>query len=118
MNRIRRICLSIALVCLIVLSGANATFGESVYVKYRGSVNLSPFACQNTPQSSVVKRICYDAKEGYVVVRLRDTYYHYCEVPRDVVKGWGNSASLGRYYNAKIKGRYDCRLLYMPAYGR
>jgi len=68
MNPIRRICSSIALVCLIVLSGANATFGESVYVKYRGSVNLSPFACQNTPQSSVVKRICYDAKEGYVVV--------------------------------------------------
>ncbi len=32
---------------------------EAVYVKYRGSVNLAPFACEWIARSSVVKRLCY-----------------------------------------------------------
>lgn len=89
---------------------------ETIFVKYRGSVNLTPFTCEFTPRSSVVKRLCYDTKEQYVVVNLSGTYYHYCEVPKDVVREWRNAESLGRYYNQHIKGRYDCRILHVPQY--
>jgi KTSC domain len=89
---------------------------EVVYVKYRGTVDLGPFACEWISNSSVVKRICFDPVERYVIVDLTGTYYHYCQVEPMVVRAWLNAASLGRYYNANIKGNYDCRVLRMPEY--
>lgn len=89
---------------------------ETVYVKYRGPVNLSPFECDWISRSSLVKRLCYDKKEAYVIVNLNGTYYHYCEVPSNVVAAWHNAESMGRFYNANMKGRYDCRVLRVPLY--
>jgi hypothetical protein len=40
---------------------------ETVYVKYRGSVDLKPFECENTV-SSFVNRVCYDKANSYVAV--------------------------------------------------
>lgn len=90
--------------------------GEIVGVKYRGPVDLAPFSCEWTPQSSVVKRLCYDRKERYAVVNLAGTYYHHCEIPPGVLAAWRNAESLGRFYNAQVKGRFDCRVLRMPEY--
>ena len=80
--------------------------GEVVHVKYRGSVDLAPFMCGWTPRSSVVKRLCYDAKERYVVVNLTGTYYHYCEVPASTVSSWRTAESLGKFFNSRIKGNF------------
>ena len=89
---------------------------ESVSVKYRGAVELAPFKCNWINRSSLVNRLCYDEKETYVVVMLRDTYYHYCEAPKSIVAAWFSASSMGRFYNTYIKGRYDCRVNYMPIY--
>ena len=89
---------------------------ESVNVKYRGAVNLAPFNCTWVQRSSFINRLCYDPKERYVIVLLKSTYYHYCEVPELVVSAWDSASSMGRYYGTYIKGRYDCRVNYMPAY--
>ena len=89
---------------------------ETVYVKYRGPVNLSQFKCDWISRSSLVKRLCYDKKEAYVIVNLNGTYYHYCEVPSSVIAAWRNAESMGRFYNANMKGRYDCRVLRIPPY--
>ncbi len=61
-------------------------------------------------------RLCYDAEQEYVIVNLTGTYYHYCEVPQNVVNAWRAAESMGQFYNAAVKGRYDCRVLRMPAY--
>lgn len=119
MNRLPRRCLQVALwtlvTCGIVIGSATA---ETVIVKYRGPVDLSHFDCQNISRSSVVKRLCYDAQERYVIVNLTGTYYHYCEVPPDKVAAWKQAASMGQYYNAEIKGRFDCRNSRVPAYDK
>lgn len=47
---------------LSVPYGARA---ETVIVKSRGALDLKPFKCETVYQSSVVKRLCYDAKEEY-----------------------------------------------------
>lgn len=91
---------------------------ESVYVKYRGPVNLAPFNCEWVTRSSVIQRLCYDSKEQYVIVSLAGTYYHYCEVPPEIVSQWCEADSIGRYYNAQTKERFDCRVNRMPAYPR
>ena len=43
-------------------------------------------------------------------------YYHYCEVPQSIVTAFTMADSMGRYYNAVIKGRFDCRVYRMPSY--
>lgn len=94
------------------------SFAETVYVKYRGPVDLSPFKCSWIFRSSFVNRLCYDSREQYVIVKLKDTYYHYCEVPSDVVRAWMDADSMGRFYNSFVKGRFDCRKHYIPPYDR
>ena len=89
---------------------------ETVYVKYRGPVDLSPFECDWIARSSVVKRLCYDMREKYVIVNLTGTYYHYCEVPSNVVAAWRSAESMGRFHSAHVKGRFDCRVLRVPSY--
>jgi hypothetical protein len=64
-----------------------------------------------------VPRLCYDAREKYVVVQLTPgTYYHYCAVPSDVVRNWRAADSLGKFFNAQMKGRFDCRVTAPPNY--
>ena len=101
--------------CLSIAIPAAAAPG-TVYVKYRGSVSLEPFVCEWVERSSVVKRLCYDAKEKYVIVNLTGTYYHYCEVPAAVVSSWRAAESMGHFYNASVKGNFDCRVYKVPPY--
>jgi hypothetical protein len=83
-------------------------------VKYRGPVDLKPFACETVTKSSFINRVCYDAANQYMVILLKDTYYHYCELPKSILDALMAAPSLGTYYNANIKGigkdgPYDCR---------
>jgi hypothetical protein len=107
------VAVGIAFISLVLSSSA---FAESVYVKYRGMVELSPFACQWIERSSLVTRLCYDTKEKYVIVSLNGTYYHYCEVPGSFVDEWKQADSMGRFYNQQIKGQFDCRIFRVPSY--
>ena len=102
------------LLLIAVLFSTNS-FAETVYVKYRGSVDLGSFSCSWT-QDSFVNRLCYDQNEEYVLVQLKNTYYHYCEVPRSTVSNWLTSGSKGSYYYSNIKSRHDCRVYRMPSY--
>lgn len=103
------------LVCMCLIIGIGTALAETVHVKHHGPVTLSSFECDWITRSSLVKRLCYDKKEAYVIVNLNGTYYHYCEVPSNVVTAWRNAESMGRFYNAHMKGRYDCRVLRVPA---
>ena len=60
---------------------------ETVFVKYRGPVDLDVFSCSYT-SSSFVHRICYRPNRQYLVVLLDRTYYHYCRIPPSVVQQW------------------------------
>lgn len=86
---------------------------ETVFVKYRGHIDLDEFTCYDT-MSSFVNRICYQSENEYVVVLLKRTYYHYCRFPPTLVQQWLNASSKGRFYNAYVKGEYDCRLGGIP----
>ena len=98
---------------LIVLALSVGARSETVDVKYRGLVDLDRFACNETA-SSFVNRICYQEAESYLIVLLRATYYHHCGVPTEIVDGWRRAPSKGRFYNANVKGKYDCRLGGIP----
>jgi hypothetical protein len=99
---------------------ASAAHAETADVKYRGPVDLNPFTCTDTV-SSFVNRVCYDEKNQYMVILLKTTYYHHCEIPKSVVDALLNADSKGRFYNGNIKGSgkdgpYDCRTHRVPSY--
>ena len=101
--------LMISFVMYIVVGSVSIAQAETIFVKYRGMVDLREFSCTNI-ESSFVHRICYKKADKYLVVLLTDTYYHYCQIPQDVVQHWLSVDSKGKFYNAKIKGNFDCRL--------
>jgi hypothetical protein len=96
----------------VLLASAHA---ESVDVKYRGSVDLTPFACTDTV-SSFVNRMCYDKANQYMLILLKKTWYHYCEIDKSTVDGLLEAESKGRYYNGMVKGNFDCRTHRVPTY--
>jgi hypothetical protein len=104
-------------ICLTLLLLATQASAESVYVKYRGVVDLKSFNCTET-QSSVVHRICYQEKSQYLIVLLGNVYYHYCRISPLTVGEWLEAESKGKFYNAQIKGNFDCRLGGVPETGQ
>ena len=86
---------------------------ETVDVKYRGIADLKPFACTDTPRSSFIQRVCYDKTQSYMLINLRGTYHHYCELPAATSDAFMVAPSMGQFYNQKIKGTgsdgpFDC----------
>lgn len=103
------------------LIGTPRGASERVTVRYRGEVPLDTFQCQQIDSSSFVKRVCYDVAQEYMVILLNGTYYHYCEIDRATVDGLLAAPSLGKYFNANIKGTgldgpFDCRTHRVPEY--
>jgi len=101
--------LMISFAMYVAVGGVSVVQAETIFVKYRGMVDLSEFSCTDT-ESSFIRRICYKRVDKYLVVLLNDAYYHYCQVPQDVAQQWLSAESKGKFYNAKIKGNFDCRL--------
>jgi KTSC domain len=89
---------------------------EEVDVKYRGPLDLAPFQCTDVTRSSFIRRVCYDKRERYMLISLNGTYYHYCNIPESTVAALMNSDSMGRFFNAQVKGHFDCRLNPAPRY--
>jgi hypothetical protein len=96
---------------------------ECVVVKYRDTpVCLNTFACRETPQSSFVRKVCFDAAKSYLLIKLNDTWYHYCAVDRPSANNLINATSIGAYYNQNfrsrgpVRGPFDCRDHPVPDY--
>ena len=72
--------IAMLIVCLVLCGWAELTSwsasAECVTIKYRDTpVCLNTFACNETPQSSFVRQICYDAAKSYMLIKLNETWY-------------------------------------------
>lgn len=82
--------------------------GDLVRGNYGQLVDLEPLECKWTPESSFIERLCFHIDAEYAVVKMSGTYYQFCGLPPEVAVAWVKSDSLGRFFNQRIKGRYDC----------
>lgn len=108
-------------VAFLALVSSTCSNAETIAVKYWGELDLKPFTCIDITRSSFIHRVCYDQKEQFMVIRLRETYYPYCEMPKQTLDTLMTAPSMGRFYNANIKGSgkdgpYDCRTHRKPNY--
>jgi len=107
--------LAIALQAAVLFLAASPGYAETAHVKYRGdAVNLRKFECHNVANGSEVRRVCFDRANGYMVIKLVDTYYHYCEIDAPTVRGLWHAPAPDDYYHASIRGRFDCRTHRVP----
>jgi Domain of unknown function (DUF4189)/KTSC domain len=97
--------LTIALLCLIPSIGR----AESVFVKYRGVVDLTSFDCTDA-RSSFINRVCYDWRDEYMLISLNGTYYQYCQIDAGTVSSLLDARSMGQFYNYSIRGGFECTL--------
>lgn len=102
-----------------LLSICQVATAETVQVKYHGLVSLDAFACVDVKESSDVSRFCYDKAERYMVIRLKTTYYHYCEIDAVTVQGLERASSKRQFFETRIRGSgtdgpFDCRTRPIP----
>jgi len=84
-------------------------------------VPVEYFECQEMSRSSLVTRVCYSAPKAYMVIRLKATDYHYCDIDQATVDALSEADSMGRHYNQNIKdaataGRFSCRDKHVPTF--
>jgi len=108
--------LAAAIFACALCTGPSLAHAESVFVKYRGEVDLEPFDCTDIERSSFIERVCYDEANEYMLINLNGTYFHYCDIDSDTVDALLEADSMGRFYNVFIKGSFDCRTGYVPEY--
>ena len=89
-----------------------------VKVKYRDdkvNVAASNFTALDKSDATV-KGAWYDSSNEYMIIKLSDTYYHYCGMPSSAWRDFSSASSLYRAYQSNIKGNFDCRVNPVPSY--
>ena len=117
----RRSILQLGSTLIFTVVAATCALAEVIDVKYYGKLDLAPLACTDITRSSFVNRTCYDKAKRFMVVQLKSTYYPYCEMPAAAYEAFLAAPSMGKYFNANIKGTgqdgpFDCRTHAMPKY--
>lgn len=97
----------------------NIASAETVQVKYNGAVSLDSFVCVEVKENSDVSRICYDRAERYMLIRLKTTYYQYCDIDSATVQGLQVANSKRQFFETRIRGNgvdgpFDCRTHPVP----
>ena len=110
---------SIALMLVTIATAPISS--ETVSVKNRGAIDLGPFACTDTPRSSVIQRVCYDRKENYLLINVGGTYYHFCELKPETFEAFATASSMGQFFKQEIESSasgapFDCRTHRVPDY--
>lgn len=75
---------------------------EPVDVRGRGAIDLAAFACTDTPRSTVVQRVCYDAARRHLLVNAGGTYSEYCGLPAATFEAFAAAPSMGQFYRQRI----------------
>ena len=92
---------------------------RTLNIKYRDTpvdTSNGHFQELDLKSSSLIKEMFYDSQGNYLLVSLKNTFYHYCGINSQVVNAWTTSDSLGQFYSQNIKGNYDCRIYPVPVY--
>ena len=81
--------------------------GRSVWLAQTSRSQPEPW-CQAITRSSFVNGICYDELRRLMSLKLNSRWYDYCNVAPGLVHQLVSAPSIGRYFHAEIRGRYEC----------
>ena len=61
--------------------------------------------CKEVNRSSFIEGVCYDQGASKLGVMISGKMYSYCNISPTTVSSFVSAPSMGRYFNANIKGR-------------
>jgi hypothetical protein len=64
---------------------ASSASSEELCPKYGECIPADQFECTEMDRSSVVTRVCYNAPNEYMIIRLKTVDYHYCAIDAGAV---------------------------------
>ena len=88
---------------------------EQVELGDRSIVDLAPFACTDTPRSSLVQRVCYDEARRYLLVSVRGSYRDHCGLSATTFDAFIAAPSMGQFYRQNIAASDHDGLFHCPA---
>ena len=103
----------------ILLSLNTVSASKYITVKYRDTkvdIQNGYFTCINTSKSSFVSGACYDQTNKYMLIGLKSTVYHYCNLDKTTWNSFKKASSFGTHYNKYIKGNFSCKSKSIPEY--
>ena len=117
-------CLALSLSALTAAHAKTPETAQIICVKYGPCpLDVSTFACTDTPRSSFIRRVCYDAPRSFMAIKLKETRYPYCEIDAATVQQLLSAGLAGTFYNENIRSRpdgahgpFDCRDHPQPKY--
>jgi hypothetical protein len=87
---------------------APATLAEEVDVRQRGRLSLDEFDCARM-KSGLIRRVCYDETNRYLLIRLGSMWRQYWNVPEETAsradRGGVSCPLLQRSYPRQIRMR-------------
>lgn len=93
---IRSVATMLALLC------TSPVTPETVDVRGVGEIDLAPFACTDTPRSTLVQRVCYDEARRHLLVNVGGVYSEYCRLPAATFDAFVAAPSMGQFYSQRI----------------
>jgi hypothetical protein len=86
---------------------------EKVEVDGGGTVDLAPFACTDTPRSTIVQKVCYDGTTRDLLIGIKGSYRNYCDVAPATFDAFMTAPSMGHFYRqtvatSGVEGPFNC----------
>jgi hypothetical protein len=107
--------LRFALVLSSVLAAPLAR-AEIVIVSDAGELDLSSFDCIDVVESRLLKRVCYDQAQQYLVAEIHGRYYDQCRVAPALFDEFLDSETPVAFYNQRIRAGHKCSAAQRPKY--
>ncbi len=96
---------------MLALLSTAPVMTETVELRGRGMIDLAPFACTDTPRSTVVQRVCYDPKRAHLLVNIGGEYAEYCGLSATTFDAFFVAPSMGQFFRQRIAApatRFAC----------
>lgn len=88
-----------------------------IKVEYRDDfVDLKNFEFLNTTWSSLIQGAWYDENNNYLIIKMSNKFYHYCNVYESIWSSFKTAHSFGSFYIHNIKGNFSCIWKDLPKY--
>lgn len=87
---------------LLALLCTSAVTTETINLRGHGEIDLAPFACTDTPRSTVVQRVCYDEARHRLLVNAGGAYSKYCHLPAETYQAFVVAPSMGQFFRQRI----------------
>jgi len=86
----------------LALLSTTPVMTEMVEVRGRAPIELASYACTDTPRSTVVQRVCYDAARRHLLVNVGGAYSEYCRLPAATFEAFVTAPSMGQFFRQRL----------------